>query len=216
MEMRSEPKRITGKSIISLAIMVCLLLLFMQPRASLAWQPQPGDIIFQTSPSSQSLAIHKATHSIWSHVGIVLLKNNQPMVLEASGDVRYTPLQKWIDHGVGKSYVAKRLKQPLSTAQLQALNQQAGYFVGKPYDILFGWSDTDIYCSELVWKMYFRAAGLKIGTVQRIEDFDLSSPAVKKIIKARYGDKLPLNEQVISPVAMFDSPLLETVASVGY
>ena len=64
--------------------------------------------------------------------------------------------------------------------------------------------------------MYFRAAGLKIGTVQRIEDFDLSSPAVKKIIKARYGDKLPLNEQVISPVAMFDSPLLETVASVGY
>lgn len=30
MEMRSEPKRITGKSIISLAIVVCLLLLFMQ------------------------------------------------------------------------------------------------------------------------------------------------------------------------------------------
>ncbi|EHM38054.1 hypothetical protein HMPREF0454_04568 [Hafnia alvei ATCC 51873] len=46
-------------------IVLCLFMsLRMSHATSQAWQPQPGDIIFQTSPSSQSLAIHKATHSL--------------------------------------------------------------------------------------------------------------------------------------------------------
>jgi len=32
-------------------------------------------------------------------------------------------------------------------------------------------------------------------------------------MKERYGDKIPLNENVISPVAIFDSELLKTVKS---
>jgi hypothetical protein len=32
-------------------------------------------------------------------------------------------------------------------------------------------------------------------------------------MKERYGDKIPINEIVISPVAIFDSELLKTVKS---
>ncbi|MCO6545347.1 MAG: hypothetical protein J6583_01495 [Gilliamella sp.] len=84
-------------------------------------------------------------------------------------------------------------------------------FENKPYDIWFGWDDRYIYCSELVWKIYNRALKLKIGQLQTIKEFNLSSPAVKQKIKERYGNKIPYQETVISPVSMFNSPLLTTV-----
>ena len=42
-----------------------------------------GDIIFQTSSSRQTKAIQLATHSEWSHVGIILKNNNEFYVYEA-------------------------------------------------------------------------------------------------------------------------------------
>lgn len=68
-----------------------------------------------------------------------------------------------------------------------------------------------MYCSELVWKLYDRALGLRIGELQRLKDFNLDDPAVRAKLRERYGDRIPLEETVISPVAMFRSPLLVTV-----
>ena len=56
-------------------------------------QLKDGDIIFQTTQSSQSKAIQLATHSRYSHVGIVYFDKRQPMVLEAVQPVRVTPLK---------------------------------------------------------------------------------------------------------------------------
>ncbi|MFN6379265.1 MAG: YiiX/YebB-like N1pC/P60 family cysteine hydrolase [Flavobacteriales bacterium] len=39
-------------------------------------------------------------------------------------------------------------------------------------------------------------------------DFELTSEAVKKKMRERYGDKIPMDEVVISPAAIFDSELL--------
>ena len=58
-----------------------------------------GDIIFQTSKSSQSPFIMVATHSRWSHCGVVVEKNNKFYVLEASYTVRLTPLKEFVDRG---------------------------------------------------------------------------------------------------------------------
>src|SRR5215510_7764871 len=51
-----------------------------------------GDIIFQTSQSSQSIAIQRATASPYSHMGVIFFRHGRPYVLEASATVRYTPL----------------------------------------------------------------------------------------------------------------------------
>jgi hypothetical protein len=64
---------------------------------SLAEQLRDGDIIFQTSRSEQSTAIQKATHSQYSHMGIVFLRNGSPHVYEAIKTVQYTPLRKWVN-----------------------------------------------------------------------------------------------------------------------
>ena len=68
---------------------------------ALAWgyEPQVGDIVFHTSLSSQSRAVQAATRSPYSHMGIVLMKDGRPQVLEAIEPVRFTPLQAWLDRG---------------------------------------------------------------------------------------------------------------------
>ena len=187
-------------------------LLFASYTAIANYQPHNGDVIFQSSQSNQSKAIEQATNSPYSHVGIIFIKNGKPYVFEAASKVIYTPLDKWINRGKNKTYVIKRLKNhPLSQQEITSLKQVAHKFENKPYDIWFGWDDKYIYCSELVWKIYNRALKLKIGQLQTIKDFNLSSPAVKQKLKERYGNNIPYQETVISPVAIFNSPLLSTV-----
>jgi hypothetical protein len=173
-----------------------------------------GDIVFQTSQSSQSVAVQRATGSKYSHMGMIVYRNGQPYVFEAINTVQYTPLDQWVARGVGRHFVAKRLRNAdtlLSAAALQRLRTAAGQFAGRPYDLYFGWADDRIYCSELVWKAYDRGLGIQIGSLQKVRDFNLSDSAVKAKMRERYGSNIPLAESVISPVAMFESPLLVTV-----
>jgi hypothetical protein len=175
---------------------------------------QDGDIVFQTSASSQSAAIQKATRSPWSHMGIIFFRDGAPFVYEAVEPVKATPLAKWVTRGVGGRAVVKRLKDAataLTPDALRALRRETERMFGRHYDLAFGWSDDRIYCSELVWKAYDRALGRRIGKLQRLRDFDLEEPLVKRSLRERYGASVPLDEPVISPGAMFDSEELVTV-----
>jgi hypothetical protein len=163
---------------------------------------QDGDIVLQTSQSSQSQAIQLATHSKWSHVGIIFHRGSTPYVYEARGPVGFRSLSDFVSSGVGGKYLVRRLRQGLSFSDVQKLSQEGQKFLSKPYDIYFEWTNERIYCSELVWKMYKNALGVTIGALQKLGDYDLSSPQVKKIIAERYGSDVPLNEDVISPEAI--------------
>lgn len=173
-----------------------------------------GDIIFQTSKSSQSKAIQLATNSKYSHMGVIYKIKGKLYVYEAIQPVRLTALVDWIKRGQYSHYVVKRLKNRdylLDKKNLQKLKDYGERFKGKDYDIYFEWSDDKIYCSELVWKMYKEALGIEIGKLQELKEFNLMSREVKEIMYQRYGDKIPLQEKVISPAAMFESDKLETV-----
>ncbi len=193
------------------------------PYAKTAATPVPnnqdlknGDLIFQTSLSSQSIAVQLATKSKYSHCGIIYQEKGKWYVFEAIQPVKRTALDKWIARGQGGKYVVKRLKnadQVLTPAVLAKMKQVGDKFLGKNYDLTFEWSDNKIYCSELIWKVYQRATGIEIGKLQKLRDFDLTADAVKKKMKARYGNNIPMEELVISPAAIFDSELLTTVKS---
>ena len=173
-----------------------------------------GDLIFQTSLSRQSQAIQLATKSKYSHCGLIYKDGKDYYVFEAVQPVKRTQLDKWIARGKDGKYVIKRLKnadQVLTPATLAKMKQIGDKFKGKNYDLTFEWSDNKIYCSELIWKIYQRTTGLEIGKLEKLSDFDLTNEAVKMKMKERYGDKIPMNENVISPVAIFDSELLKTV-----
>lgn len=197
----------------SLSLLLALVLVSEVAYSSSLPAVSDGDIIFQASKSTQSHAIQRATHSRYSHMGIVFVRDGKPFVLEASATVRYTPLEKWIARGQRSQYVVKRLRGGITTEQVLKLRHAARAFLGRPYDLTFEWSDARIYCSELVWKIYQNGLGVKIGELQRLRDFDLSDGAVRAKMMERYGAAIPMDELVISPAAMFDAKKLVVIAS---
>jgi len=175
-----------------------------------------GDIIFQTSLSGQSKAIQLATKSKYSHCGIIFKEGKDYFVFEAIQPVKLTALDKWIARGQNGKYVIKRLrnsKEVLTKETLAKMKKVGEAFKGKNYDLTFEWSDDKIYCSELIWKVYKRGAGIEIGKLEKLKDFDLTNEIVKKKMTERYGKNIPTDEIVISPASIFDSELLETVKS---
>jgi hypothetical protein len=171
-----------------------------------------GDIIFHESRSSQSRAIQLATKSRYSHMGILYRNGGRWFVYEAVQPVKLTPLQNWIARGKSEHFVVKRLKSPLSPAALKRMRAAGERFRGKSYDLYFEWDDSRIYCSELVWKIYKQGAGVEVGKLQKLREFDLSHAAVCAKMRERYGQRIPMNEPVISPAAMFESTTLVEVA----
>lgn len=194
------------------AAALCLAAL-VPPAARAAPEVQTGDLVFQQSRSAQSLAIQQATHSPYSHMGMIVMRQGASYVLEAAATVSYTPLAAWAAQGERGAYVVKRLRDTarLTPEAREKLARVGTDYVGKPYDLVFGWSDERIYCSELVWKIYQRALGVRIGALQPLKDFDLSPPAVQAKMRERYGKHIPWDEPIISPAAMFSSPLLRTI-----
>ncbi len=173
-----------------------------------------GDIIFHTSKSSQSMAIQRATNSPYSHMGIIFYRDGKPYVFEAIKTVRYTPLKKWIERGEGKHFVIKRLRDAdriLTSESIDKLKKEAQRYKGRPYDQIFEWNDDRIYCSELVWKIYDRGLGIKIGKLQKLKDFNLSDPIVQQKMKDRYQADIPFEEPAISPGEMFNASNILTV-----
>lgn len=173
-----------------------------------------GDIVFQTSRSGQSLAIQLATHSVYSHCGIVFFEKGEPYVFEASTKVKSSPLARFIKKGEGGKCVIKRLKSAdslLTPENLKKLKQAGKAYDGKPYDSWFGWADDRIYCSELVFKIYRDALGVEVGATAHLRDFDLTHPEVKRVMRLRYGDSIPMDEIVISPAAQFADKALATI-----
>ena len=135
-------------------------------------------------------------------------------MFEAVQPVKLTPLADWVMRGQGSHFVTKRLRDadavltPAALARLKAAGQP---LLGHSYDLYFGRSNDRIYCSELIWKVYERGLHRRLGQLQHLRDFDLSHPAVQAKLHQRYGRHLPLNETVISPVSIFESPELVTV-----
>ena len=179
-------------------------------------QYQDGDIIFQSSMSGQSQAIQLATHSKYSHVGLLFEQDGKWMVYEAVQPVCVTPLSAWIHRGDNDHFVVKRLKNSnelLTEKNLFEMREYGKQFLGKDYDIYFGWGDDLIYCSELVWKIYNEVLGIQLCELQRLKEFDFSHPVVQAIAKERYGNNIPETEMAISPGAIFNSNKLKTVVS---
>lgn len=184
-------------------------------------EPQPskeelrnGDIIFHASKSDQSKAIQLATGSEYSHCGIVYIEAGKTYVVEAVQPVKRTPFEEFVKRGENGAYVVKRLRNAeniLTEQVLERMKIEGQKMIGKKYDSHFNWSDDQIYCSELVWKIYERAARIELCPLKKMNDFDFSNPIVKEVIKQRYKDQIPWEEPVVSPADLFESGELQII-----
>ncbi len=174
--------------------------------------PKSGDIIFQSSPHSDLVdAIEGATESKYSHVGILVQKENRWFVREAlGGGVLDTPLEEFIDRGRNKSIAVYRLKKKYRH-YLPSFVKKSALYVGKPYDEYYRLDDTCVYCSELVYKAFKDASGIALGKLQKFGDLKWGhyAPIIAKI----KGAVIPKDRLVITPVAISKAKEVERVYS---
>jgi hypothetical protein len=171
-----------------------------------------GDIIFQSDSAGQGKAIQIATHSEYSHCGILFKENGNWIVYEAVQPVKKTSLAEFISHGDHRAYAVVRLKDGyLDAAKISKMKSVASSFLNKSYDIYFDWSDDKLYCSEYVWKIYQRGAGIEVAKLRKFSSFDLNDPIVKLILQQRFGNAIPLDRTVISPADLYNSSLVKRV-----
>jgi hypothetical protein len=178
------------------------------------YSPQAGDVVFQDLESPQGQAVKMATGSEYTHCGIVFEANGSFVVCDAVGPVRMIPLQEWIRKGANRHVVAKRLDtllENLNSATLERMRQVAEGHLGKEYDLIFGWGDDQMYCSELVWKIYQEGMGFELTPLRQLGSFRLDHPVVKAKLRERYGDSIPLAQPVVAPSDLFGSENLTLV-----
>jgi hypothetical protein len=172
-----------------------------------------GDVVFSGSERGQGEAIIAATGSKYTHCGIVFQRDGKLMVLEAVQPVGVVSLEEFKSRSKPGSFLARRLKTPLDPADYQNARSWAEAQIGKNYDGRFLWDDGNLYCSELVWKIYQRA-GVELCAPRQFRDYDLEKPSVKKLIDQRFGgmERVPLDEKVVAPSDLAVSKLMVDVA----
>lgn len=167
----------------------------------LTYRPREGDIVFQSLPRGPLVeAIEGITQSPYSHCGVVMRDEDGHWVVhEAIGLVRRTPLHLWIVRGRGARIDAWRwtdLEPHKSPALLASLDR----FAGRPYDYRYAPGDTEIYCSELVYKAYRDAFGIEFGTWQTLGELDWRPH--EAFIREMESGPPPLDRPMITPVAL--------------
>lgn len=145
-----------------------------------------GDILFQESKSAQSKYIKGATGSRYTHCGIIYKKDGKDYVLEASNKVTLTPVQEWINRGVGKHVKVKEC--PIKDFKINVSK-----YLGKSYDTSFSWTDDRMYCSELVYKIYLDN-GIKLCDLRKVEDYN-----IKPYLEYMKKRGILLDETVVAP-----------------
>lgn len=170
---------------------------------------EPGDLVFETSTSSQSRAIRWATRSPWSHVGIVEVSGDGTFVVEALGRVSRTPWSAWRRRAARGGDVLVLRPRAIPRARRAAAVEQAKALLGRRYDPRFGWGDDRIYCSELVVKAYERAAGISLGRRERLGDLRLTG--LRGAIEERWGGRVPSRLVLVTPASIAEDRRLAPV-----
>ena len=210
-------KKIFKKSSIILIIYFSITFLNLGISAE-TFRFQEGDILFQESRNSTAKAVKIATNSRYTNLGIILKYRGKFVVLESNGNVRKTDLNKFIKRGVNSWYLVKRFKNYkdiMTEENLGKLRENSNSFMGRPYDLYYGWGDEKLYSAELIWKFLKDTLGIEIAPLKKMKDFDLSNPYVKLILSQKFGKEIPLEETVISPKDILESEMLETVFPRG-
>jgi hypothetical protein len=209
---KRQQRLIVGGVLLAFAVVIIALAAYSLGPAWLAsrdYMPREGDIIFQSLPRGPVVrAIEGATHSPYSHCGIVGKdEGGNWVVYEALHGVEITPLPKFLDRGRGGGFAVYRLKAS-EQAHVPAVLTNVKTHLGKPYDIHYDWDDEKIYCSELIYKAYAAATGGELGRIVKFGELDWQ-PYQDVVLQIE--SDVPVDRPMITPRDLAKAEQLEMV-----
>lgn len=153
--------------------------------------PKEGDIVFVFSKSRQSPFIAYATGSLYTHCGIVVTKENNLYVLEASNCVKLTPYEEFIKYARCGHYERIRIFP-------DKIKIDYDKYLGKKYDLQFDFNNDKMYCSELVYLIYKDQFDIELCEPKQIKDYNIFG--LGNLIKNR---DMSLDSYVVAPSDIF-------------
>ena len=180
------------------------------------YSPQEGDVVFQSLPHGDLVdAIEGITHSPYSHCGVVLRNDkNQWVVEESIFTVHETPLVPWEFRGRGGSFTVYRL-DPKYDSLIPKFKKELLSYMGRPYDFDYNMTDDSaVYCSDLIYLAFDKAAGEKMGALEKLRDLDWKP--YEDFIKSEQGGGLPLDRVMITPASLARAPQLREIYQSGF
>lgn len=167
---------------------------------------QDGDIIFRSGNSWLTrMAKQVAPETVYSHVGLVRVVEGQARVIHASVEpedesrVIEEPLVSFLQKGNAHQVAVYRMKQVELQTQ-QTLSDVAIAYVEEaiPFDGDFDLATAEqVYCSELVWRVYLAA------------DVDLSDRGFEQF-------SFPFSGDYVTPDSLSQSAHLNQVYELAY
>jgi Permuted papain-like amidase enzyme, YaeF/YiiX, C92 family len=205
---RITPRSRAGQVRLGLMLMILVGLAAFVRLDRVGWalwsDKQEGDLVFQSLPRGPLVdAIEGVTRSEWSHCGMLMKRSGSWYVVEALGEVRWTPYAEWIVRGRGSRVEVYRVGN-LASPDVAKLRRELEALSGRPYDFRYAPGDDEIYCSELVSLAYERGLGMKLADWDRLGD--LNWKPHEGFIREMEVGTLPLDRRMITPVALTRSP----------
>ena len=141
-------------------------------------------ILFGYFPFSRFVA--RASNSRFSHTGIVVIENGEPMVYDTTkSGVRKMPVRVWIIDNVGAMAV-KRLRPEFRAKIPEVLAFcQKVYEEQVPFDYELGLDNSSLYCVEMTEKA-FRSAGLQLSDPIRLGDMEHAYEVPFQVLALQY------------------------------
>lgn len=172
------------------------------------YSPKEGDVVFQSLPRNPLVdAIEGATHSRYSHCGLIVWRDGEWRVLEAIGPVQETRLSSWIKQGRGGEFAAYRFEEELS-ARIPEIISAARRYLGREYDIHYRFDNDEIYCSELILLAFREVVGRDLGKVVRLGDLDWREHTDTIL---QIEEVVPVDREMITPVGLSRAPELHRI-----
>ena len=161
-----------------------------------AYEPQEGDLIFRIAETTEfSKAITDATAQNdavkFDHVGIVVLEEGLPQILEATSKkgVTFTRMEDFISDS-SSGYVIKRVD---CSYPLKEAIDRAKSHLGEPYDWSYLPDNGKMYCSELVYESFLTDEGHPIFQARpmNFKDANGNMPQFWTDLFERLGESIP-------------------------
>lgn len=175
---------------VKLSIILLLLVSFKVNANSL----RVGDILLQPLSCWSCSLIEAQEGSEFSHIGVYI---GEGKVLEALGSVRVISLKDFVKRTKKGSKVLVR--RPYKLIDKENFLLKANSFIGFPYDKTFSWNNfiddkEALYCSELVYKLFYDLIPLK-NTVPKRMPFDINPLAWDRY----FNNETPRGDLGVSP-----------------
>lgn len=175
---------------------------------SRTYQPKEGDLLFQSILHDPFInTIEGSGQALYSHCGILIIRDDQWMVLEALDTVKETPINDWRSRG--QFLDAYRFKEPYQK-HIPMMIEEALKYAERPYDTYYQMDDASIYGPELIYKGYQKASGRKLGKTIPLQKFVHQD--YKKLF-LQLNRVLPLEREMITARNLSKSMDLEKVYS---